>query len=61
MKIVARFAHFAVELDPVEVDDATLEQLLDGIRGGAPVSFAVVEAIVRSTRAAKLAKPPRRG
>ena len=56
MIITARFPHFAVEIDPTEVDEATLEHLLVGIRGGAPVSFEVIAAVVRNVRAPKLAK-----
>jgi hypothetical protein len=50
MQITARGTHHDVTFDLAEVPDAALEGLIDALRHGHPINYAVVEAIIRAGR-----------
>jgi hypothetical protein len=56
MKIILKSTHYDLEIDPIEIPDAVLEQLLAGVRYGHPTGHDAVEAIIRGRRNNALAQ-----
>jgi hypothetical protein len=55
MKIILKSTFSDLEIDPAEIPDAVLEQLLAAIRYGHPTGHDAVEAIIRGCRSNALA------
>jgi hypothetical protein len=50
MKIILKSTHYDLEIDPTEIPDAVLGQLLEALRYGHPTGHDAVEEIVRNCR-----------
>jgi hypothetical protein len=50
MKIILKSTFSDLEIDPAEIPDAVLEQLLAAIRYGHPTGHDAVEEIIRNCR-----------
>jgi hypothetical protein len=50
VKIILKSTHYDMEIDPAEIPDEALGQLLEALRYGHPTGHDAVEAIIRDCR-----------